>query len=104
MRRLLVVMAVALAFAGAARAAVPNPDARAFTVVNATSGEVLASRDAHARLPVASITKLMTVLVALDHLKADDTVTVTAEAARVGEERIPLRAGQRILVSDLLKG
>src|SRR5258706_14388794 len=104
MRRLLFVMAAALAFAGAARAAVPNPDARAFTVVNASTGEVLAAYDAHARLPVASITKLMTVLVALQHLRPDEVVTVTAAAARVGEERIPLRAGQQITVRDLLKG
>lgn len=104
MRRLLLVVAVALAFAGTARAAVPNPDARAFTIVNASTGEVLASRNADARMPIASITKLMTVLVALQHLAPDETVTVSADAARVGEERIPLRAGQRIVVSDLLKG
>jgi D-alanyl-D-alanine carboxypeptidase (penicillin-binding protein 5/6) len=104
MRRLLVVVAVALAFAGSARAAVPNPDARAFIVVNATAGDVLASRSAHARVPVASITKLMTVLVALQHLKPDEVVTVTGAAAHVGEERIPLQAGQQIPVSDLLKG
>jgi len=104
MRRGLLVVAVALACTGAARAAVPNPDARAFTVVNASSGEMLASRNAHARVPVASITKLMTVLVALQHLKPDDVVTVSADAARVGEERIPLRAGQRITVRDLLAG
>ncbi|HET8895488.1 MAG TPA: D-alanyl-D-alanine carboxypeptidase family protein [Gaiellaceae bacterium] len=104
MRRLLLVVAVALAFAGAARGAVPNPDARAFTVVNASTGEVLASRNADARLPVASITKLMTVLVALQHVKPDDVVRVSATAAHVGEERIPLRAGQQISVRDLLKG
>ena len=104
MRRLLLVAVAALAFAGAARAAVPNPEARAFYVVNASNGEVLASRDAHARLPVASITKLMTVLVALDHLKPDDVVTVSSEAAQVGESRIPLHRGQRIVVRDLLAG
>src|SRR5258708_27312582 len=104
MRRGLLVVAVALAFVGAARAAVPNPDARAFTVVNASTGEVLASHDAHAQVPVASITKLMTVLVALQHLQPGEVVSVTAAAARVGEERIPLRAGQQISVRDLLKG
>jgi D-alanyl-D-alanine carboxypeptidase (penicillin-binding protein 5/6) len=46
----------------------------------------------------------MTVLVALQHLKLDDEVTVTRAAARVGEERIPLVAGERISVRDLLKG
>ena len=104
MRRLLLVMAVALACAGAARAAVPNPDARAFTIVNASTGEVLAARNADAPLAVASITKLMTVLVALRHLSPDDVVTVSAAAAHVGEERIPLKAGQQITVRDLLKG
>ncbi|HEX6788437.1 MAG TPA: D-alanyl-D-alanine carboxypeptidase family protein [Gaiellaceae bacterium] len=104
MRRLVLVMLAALAFAGTARAAVPQPDARAFYVVNSATGEVLASKNADARVPIASITKLMTVLVALQHLKLDQTVTVTAAAARVGEERIPLHAGERITVRDLLAG
>jgi D-alanyl-D-alanine carboxypeptidase (penicillin-binding protein 5/6) len=95
---------VALAFAGAARASVPVPEARAFYVVNASNGEVLAARHAYARVPIASITKLMTVIVALDHLKASDVVTVTAQAAAVGESRIPLYAGERISVHDLLDG
>ena len=45
MRRLIVVVVVALVFAGAARGAVPNPEARAFFVVNASNGEVLAARN-----------------------------------------------------------
>src|SRR6478672_10274022 len=104
MRRLVVAVVLALAFTGAARAAVPNPEARAFYVVNAANGDVLASRRAHTKVPIASITKLMTVLVALDHLKVDDVVTVSGEAAQVGESRIPLRRGQRISVHDLLAG
>ena len=104
MRRGLLVLAVALACAGSARAAPPTVDARAYTVVNASNGTVLASSNAHERLPIASITKLMTVIVALQHLRLDDDVTVTAQAARVGEERIPLRAGQVLSVHDLLEG
>src|SRR5262249_23589122 len=53
---------------------------------------------------IASITKLMTVLVALRHLEPSETVTVTSGAAQVGESRIPLHAGQRITVRDLLEG
>lgn len=95
----------ALVLAGAAHAAPPRlTDARAWYVVNASNGEVLAQHDADASVPIASITKLMTVLVALQHLKPTDIVTVTAEAAAVGEERIPLRAGQQISVLDLLEG
>src|SRR5256885_14034197 len=104
MRRLLVVVLLALAFTGAAHAAVPKPEARAFYVVNAANGEVLASPSAHARVPIASITKLMTVLVALDHLKVGEVVTVSGAAAEVGESRIPLHRGQRVSVHDLLAG
>lgn len=108
MRRLVVLLAVALALlavaAAPAGAAAPSVPARAWYVVNATSGEVLAKHDARMRVPIASITKLMTVIVALQHLQPDDVVTVTRQAARVGEESIPLRPGQRITVSDLLAG
>jgi len=104
MRRALPVVAMWLALAGTARAAPPDVDANAFTVVNASTGEVLASRHATEQLPVASITKLMTVIVALEHVHPADEVTVTARAAHVGEERIPLRAGQVVSVQDLLEG
>jgi D-alanyl-D-alanine carboxypeptidase (penicillin-binding protein 5/6) len=104
MRRLICIAAAALVVAGTAKAAVPHPSARAFFVVNAANGEVLAARNARAKLPIASITKLMTVIVALDHLRPAQTVTVTGQAAEVGESRIPLRPGQRVLVRDLLAG
>ena len=96
----------ALALAGTAHAS-PSPelgDARAWYVVNGTTGEVLAQHDANERVPVASITKLMTAIIALRHLEPDEIVTVTKGAAQVGESRIPLRAGQRISVEDLLEG
>ncbi|HET8528902.1 MAG TPA: D-alanyl-D-alanine carboxypeptidase family protein [Gaiellaceae bacterium] len=98
--------ACALALAGAAHAAATPriPDARAYYVVNAANGDVLVAHDARARVPIASITKLMTVLVALRHLRPDQVVTVTKGAAQVGESRIPLYAGQRITVHDLLEG
>ena len=104
MRRGLIVLAAALTFAGAAHAAPPPVDARAYIVLNATNGKVLAQSNAHRQLAVASITKLMTVVVALQHLKPDDDVRVTAQAAHVGEERIPLHAGQIVSVHDLLEG
>ena len=94
----------ALALASTAHAAPQLADARAWYVVNGTTGEVLAQHHAQQRVPIASITKLMTVLVALQHLKPDDVVTVTSGAAQVGESRIPLHAGQRIAVHDLLEG
>jgi D-alanyl-D-alanine carboxypeptidase len=77
-----VVAALGLAPARAAHAAPPAVDARAYIVADAATGDVLAARNADARVPIASITKLMTVLVALKHLRPDETVTVTPHAAQ----------------------
>lgn len=104
MRRLLLVTVAGLGFAGQAHAAVPHPDARAYYVMNAANGDVLLAHNANTSIPIASITKLMTVIIALQHLKPTDVVTVTGYAAQVGESRIPLVKGERISVHDLLAG
>jgi D-alanyl-D-alanine carboxypeptidase (penicillin-binding protein 5/6) len=102
--RLLAVAVAALVFATPAPAAAPPVAARAYFVVNPSTGEILAQRRAWSRVPIASITKLMTVIVALDHAKWGDVVRVRQEAAAVGESTINLRAGERITVGDLVKG
>jgi serine-type D-Ala-D-Ala carboxypeptidase (penicillin-binding protein 5/6) len=95
-------VAIALVLPAQALAGPPNPDARAFLVVNASTGEVLAARNPNARVPIASITKLMTVLVALDHTQLRDVVRVDRTAAKVGESTINLRAGESLTVHDLV--
>jgi D-alanyl-D-alanine carboxypeptidase (penicillin-binding protein 5/6) len=95
----------ALAFVTAAHAAATPPPvlARAFIVENAATGEVLAQHGAWARVPIASITKLMTVMVALEHVRWNDVVRVRSGAAAVGESTVHLHAGERLRVSDLVK-
>jgi len=97
-------LAAALALTAGAHASPQLADARAWYVVNGTNGDVLAQHEANEPVPIASITKLMTVIIALQHLRPDEIVTVTKGAAQVGESRIPLRAGQQISVHDLLEG
>jgi serine-type D-Ala-D-Ala carboxypeptidase (penicillin-binding protein 5/6) len=104
MKRLVTIVAATLVLAAPAHAGAPPVQARAYLVLNSATGEVLASRDAQARVPIASITKLMTVLVTLEHAKLDDVVTVRSQAAAVGESTINLRAGERITVRDLIEG
>ena len=103
-RRTTLVFAVAaLIGAAPAASAPPQVQARAYLVQNAATGEVLASRNASTPLPIASITKLMTVLVTLDRATLDDVVTVSRGAAAVGESTIFLRVGERIEVGDLVR-
>ncbi len=103
MRLRVVVVAAALFVSAPALASAPSVGGRAYLVENATTGEVLVERHADERVPIASITKLMTVLVALEHAKLDDVVTVTRSAAAVGESSIYLRAGERITVRELVE-
>jgi D-alanyl-D-alanine carboxypeptidase (penicillin-binding protein 5/6) len=98
------VAAAALVLATSAHAGAPAVSARAYLVVNPATGEVLAQKRAWTRAPIASITKLMTVMVALDHARWNDVVRVQREAAAVGESTINLHAGEQITVGDLVKG
>jgi D-alanyl-D-alanine carboxypeptidase (penicillin-binding protein 5/6) len=94
----------ALALCGPVHASAPPVQAEAYVVESSVDGRTLAARDADAPRPMASITKLMTVLVALDRLPLDRVVTVPAVAARVGESSLDLDAGERLPVRDLVIG
>jgi D-alanyl-D-alanine carboxypeptidase (penicillin-binding protein 5/6) len=108
MRRLWVVAAallLALALAAPASAAgLPQIEARAWTLIDARTGEVIVSHAAARKLPVASTTKLMTAWVALHELPLDRIVRAAPYQAEYGESLLGLRAGQRISVGDLLYG
>ncbi len=101
---LLTACVAALVAPGRAAAAesLPRVQAHSFLVAGGPRAEVLASDDAEARVPIASITKLMTAIVTLEHASPGDTVTVGAPAAVVGESSINLRAGEKLTVRDLL--
>ncbi len=70
---------------------------------NSGTGEVLASQDPRERLPMASITKLMTAIVALERSSLDDVATISKQTAAVGESTINLQPGERVRVRDLLR-
>jgi D-alanyl-D-alanine carboxypeptidase (penicillin-binding protein 5/6) len=97
------VAAACLVAATAASAGPPSVDARAWLIENPVTGDVLVSHDARYQVPIASITKLMTVIVALKHLQLGDVVSVDPRAAAVGQESVYLEAHQQITVADLVK-
>jgi serine-type D-Ala-D-Ala carboxypeptidase (penicillin-binding protein 5/6) len=101
--RLLIAAAAALLLAPAAWAAPPVPNAAAF-LVEGPHGEVLAQKDSRRGRPVASLTKLMTILIALGRLHPDQQVTVPPVVTTVGESTADLSAGDVLTVRDLLGG
>jgi D-alanyl-D-alanine carboxypeptidase (penicillin-binding protein 5/6) len=95
--------AAALALAAPVLAAPPQVRGRSFVVENGTTGEVLAGRNLRQRVPIASITKLMTVLLTLERTRPNDVVVVSPFAASVGESSANLRGGERLTVRELLE-
>jgi D-alanyl-D-alanine carboxypeptidase (penicillin-binding protein 5/6) len=82
----------------------PPIQARSWALIDAGSGDVLASHAAATHLPVASTTKLMTAYVVLRELPLDRLVRAAPYESEYGESLLGLRPGQSISVRDLLYG
>jgi D-alanyl-D-alanine carboxypeptidase (penicillin-binding protein 5/6) len=87
-----------------AGAAAPQLQSRAWGLIDARTGDVLASHALDEPLPIASTTKLMTAYVAMKDMPLDKIVRAEPYEAEYGESLMGLRAGQRISVRDLLYG
>lgn len=100
----LVLAALALAFgAASASGSTPPPvDAGAVLVADGRTGDVLYAENADRRLPMASITKLMTALVTLERARPREVVTVAPQAVGQGGSSIFLVPGEELRVRDLL--
>ena len=77
-------------------------------LIERSSGKILADTNAHESLPIASVTKLMTILITLEKIDAgefalDDTVTVSANASGMGGSQVFLDANAGYKLSELLK-
>lgn len=82
----------------------PRVEARAWGLIDARTGDVLASHALERPLPIASTTKLMTAYAAMKDLPLDKIVRAQPYEPEYGESLMGLRAGQRISVRDLLYG
>jgi len=66
------------------------------------NGKAIWERQSHKRLPIASLTKLMTALLVLEKNQLQGVVNVSASATRETGSRIKLQVGERFAVQDLL--
>jgi D-alanyl-D-alanine carboxypeptidase len=90
--------------AAAGEVAAPRAQARAVLVADEATGQVLFARDAGVPRAMASTTKVMTALLALERLDERQVVTIGPGPPRVGEESLRLRQGERLTVRQLLLG
>lgn len=76
--------------------------ARSAVLIEAQSGDVIFGQNEQDRLPMASTTKIMTALVALESLPLETVVTITADAVGVEGSSIYLVEGEKLTLEDLL--
>ena len=111
MQRILAALLV-VSFARAALADAPVPPAlgaRAWLLLDATSGQLIASRNSEERVEPASLTKLMTAYIAFSALKErslapGQTIRVSERAWRASGSRMFIEPRKPVTVLELLQG
>jgi len=76
--------------------------ARSAVLVSAEDGEILMHKNAHRRMPMASTTKLLTALVAIDMLDLSEKVRIPREATGIEGSSVYLVEGEELTVRELL--
>lgn len=82
--------------------------AKSVVLMEMSSGEILLSKNPDEKLPPASITKIMTMLLVMEALdsgkiKLDDIVTTSKNASSKGGSQIWLKEGEQMTVNEMLK-
>lgn len=101
-RTIAVLLAVCLTAGAVSAADGPAVSASSAIVVDARSGQVLWSKNAAVRRPMASTTKVMTALLALELGNLDDVVTVPAGVQQIPEMSFHLIPGEKLTLRQLL--
>lgn len=83
-------------------------DCKSAILMEAETGAVLYKQNCDEKLPPASVTKIMTLLLVMEAVDAgiahmDSVVTVSANAASMGGSQVYLKEGEQMILEDLLK-
>jgi D-alanyl-D-alanine carboxypeptidase len=86
----------------APRASALSVSAESAVVTEAESGEIIYEKNAHKRRGMASTTKIMTAICAIEKMDVASIVTVPREAVGIEGSSVYLREGERITLENLL--
>lgn len=87
---------------GRSFAAANFENASSYIVVDFDSGKVITEKDSNVKLPIASLTKIMTAIVALDLANPSDLFNVSYNASRQVPTKIGIESGEKLTVEELL--
>ncbi len=85
------------------------PNAKSAIMIEASTGEILFQKNANEKLAPASMTKMMSMLLIMEeiekgNLKYDEEITASENASSMGGSQIFLQAGEKMTVTEMLKG
>ena len=85
------------------------PKAKSAIMIEATTGDIIFEKNADEKLPPASMTKIMSMLLIIESIEKgviawDEMVTVSENASGMGGSQILLETGEEMSVEDLFKG
>lgn len=95
---------IVLSFPIPSLCAPPENSAKAAIVMEVETGRVLYEKNAHEKLPMASTTKIMTAILAIENSNLSDIVTVSPRASGIEGSSIYLAAGEKLTLKQLLYG
>ncbi|MGD2101374.1 MAG: D-alanyl-D-alanine carboxypeptidase family protein [Acidimicrobiia bacterium] len=81
----------------------PSVTASSWILYDESTDTVLGEWDANTRRPIASITKIMTVLLAIENGEPDDEIRISQEVADTGGQVIGLVAGETVELQALIR-
>jgi serine-type D-Ala-D-Ala carboxypeptidase (penicillin-binding protein 5/6) len=103
MKLLMIVTLLIYGIPGTVQASV-SVSARSAILMEQESGRVLFEKDAHKVSRIASITKIMTAILAIESGKMDEKVKVSDRAVRAEGSSVYLKPGEKIRLEDLVYG
>ena len=82
----------------------PHLSAEGAALIDVKSGRILYSKNGQKKMRIASLTKTMTAIVAIESAKLNDVVTVPPEAVGVEGSSIYLKRNEKLTLEELLYG
>lgn len=82
----------------------PKISAKSALFFDSKTGTILYAKNPHLKLPIASLAKVMTAVIALEHHNLDVEFTISESAANMEPDKMLLLPGERLSLKELLYG
>ena len=82
----------------------PMVSAESALVIDMNTNKIIYAKNEEVKKPVASLAKVMTAIIAVEHAKMDEKIKISSTAAKVGENTMGLKKDEKFTLEELLYG